>query len=171
MKKIIFLFTILLILLNLSCVNTCKLEQDGIDRFTKQRTVVTNKFFIEKKGTKGLAFDVFKDDDGIRLYLTRYSFEVSSISEGARVMFLLDNNEVLTLKAQKSNISTGYKNYQQLKTWLKLTLQDIDKLKKHKVIAYRIYLNDGYVEEDVYGLYQQGLMKLLSCYTSSSSIQ
>lgn len=83
--------------------------------------------------------------------------KVFSISEGSDLMFKLDNNEIVTVKALTTEItctgcgaigfngSTG----QGIQISYLLSSDQLKLLKEHKVVKVRVYTTDGYLEDEI----------------------
>ncbi len=144
-----------------------KIAENRIDDFTKHHVIRTDWEALSREGGFYTHIRVSSIDHIIFFDLKwLHDNEIGAINEGARIMFKMTNDSIVTLHTLEGVVScrgcgavgfagsTGY-GYQ-----LSCSMggQELSMLSKLPVKKMRIYLPDGYVEYDIKEKFSQVLM-------------
>lgn len=174
------LFIIILSLTNLSAQN-CKYKINEIDKFTGQYTKLTkSEKVISTFYTVG-DFSVQKVDTSFYFIfdyvLSSYSnFDPFNISQNQKLIFLLENGEVINLFSADNIVGTKKTVigvppvYECFLTSVSYPIfkSDLDKLFKSRVKSIRFYRNEAngkevYIDNDIKKKNQDDIQELIKC--------
>jgi hypothetical protein len=179
------------ILLSLTLASTlsfgqnCKYEKNEIDKFTKKKVVITkSEKVFATLNTSGF-YTVKQDGDNYYIefdYLVQTSFSGTSraatniaVKEKDQLMFLLENDEVVTLESSstvqtqmKPNMQSGLVNWELNDVAYPITKEQLTILQSAKTKTLRIYRTIGY---DAQNLGQQEFMDVDIKKASQDDIQ
>ncbi len=140
MKKSLLTICLLTIISSYTNGQNCKYEKNEVDQFTGKMTKLTKKKkLIETFNSEG--FVTLQKVDTVNTLLLSYrtSFSKNAIAEeGAELSFILDNNEIITLKKNNGNYP--------------ITFGQLLKLNKFKTNTIRYYFTENggsYKSEDI----------------------
>ncbi len=144
-----------------SYAQNCKYEKNEIDKFTKKKVVVTkSEKVFAALNTSGF-YTVKQDGENYYIefdYLVQTSFSGTSnaeknivIKQNDQLMFLLENDEVVTLKASKTiqtqmkpNMTTQLVNWELNDVSYPVTKEQLSTLQSAKTKTLRIYRTIGF---------------------------
>ena len=170
----------------------CKYEKNEIDKFTKKKVVITKseKVFYTLN-TSGF-YTVKQDGENYYIefdYLVQTSFSGTSnaeknisIKQNDQLMFLLENDEVVTLVSSntvqtqmKPNMASQLVNWELNDVTYPITLEQLKTLQSAKTKTLRIYRTIGYdaqnigqqdyMDVDIKKGSQDDIQKLIKCIT------
>lgn len=144
MKKNICL--ILLLTSSLFYSQDCKYQRNEVDQFTKNKVVETKfEWLAEQTGYSLLKVDSVKF---LKLYVE--SFKVFSIKDGAKLMFLTDKEEPITIVFPKYDISKrGTSSEFYISETITLSDEDFKRFQNEKITKVRYYTTEGYIEKNI----------------------
>jgi hypothetical protein len=155
MKKNFYLF--FLILITISSFGQ-KIEENKIDEFTKTSIKRTSweTLNMTMSYTAYFRISLIENIEYFDLKLM-IPYKSVSISEGQNIMFMLENNEILTLKNLKTAYSCtgcGARGFSGsaapgVSISYLINTDQIKLLKANKIKKIRIYTNDGYIENEL----------------------
>lgn len=166
------ILTAITILCFTASAQNCKYEKNEIDKFTKKKVIVTkSEKIFATLNTSGF-YTVKQDGDSYNIefdYLVQTSFSGTSnadknitIKQGDQLMFLLDNDEVVTLSSSKTvqtemkpNMATQLINWELNDVSYQVTKEQLSTLQSAKTTTLRIYRTIGF---DGQNLGQQDFM-------------
>ena len=168
----------------------CKYEKNEIDKFTKKKVVVTkSEKVFTSLNTSGF-YTVKQEDENFFIefdYLVQTSFSGTSkaetnitIKEKDQLMFLLENDEVITLVSSstvqtqmKPNMASQLVNWELNDVVYPITLEQLKTLQSAKTKTLRIYRTIGYdaqnfgqqdyMDVDIKKASQDDIQKLINC--------
>ncbi len=154
MKKSLLL---LILFITSTAAFTQKLVEDSVDDFTNKNVKITSWERLTFNHCGNNHFRFSKIDDLKLLELKMMIGKVFSIDEDAKLMFKLDNDQILTLYNSRFVVSelgagaTGLSGCEApgIQTTYLAKGDDLSLLAKHKVVKVRIYTNDGYSESEI----------------------
>jgi hypothetical protein len=168
-----------------SYAQNCKYEKNEIDKFTKKKVVITKseKVFYTLN-TSGF-YTVKQDGENYYIefdYLVQTSFSGTSnaeknisIKQNDQLMFLLENDEVVTLVSSntvqtqmKPNMASQLVNWELNDVSYPITLEQLKSLQSAKTKTLRIYRTIGY---DAQNIGQQDYMDVEIKKASQDDIQ
>jgi hypothetical protein len=168
-----------------SYAQNCKYEKNEIDKFTKKKVVITKseKVFYTLN-TSGF-YTVKQDGENYYIefdYLVQTSFSGTSnaeknisIKQNDQLMFLLENDEVVTLVSSntvqtqmKPNMASQLVNWELNDVSYPITLEQLKTLQSAKTKTLRIYRTIGY---DAQNIGQQDYMDVEIKKASQDDIQ
>lgn len=144
----------------------CKYEKNEIDKFTKKKVVVTkSEKVFTSLNTSGF-YTVKQEDENFFIefdYLVQTSFSGTSkaetnitIKEKDQLMFLLENDEVITLVSSstvqtqmKPNMASQLVNWELNDVAYPITLDQLKTLQSAKTKTLRIYRTIGYDAQNI----------------------
>lgn len=144
----------------------CKYEKNEIDKFTKKKVVVTkSEKVFTSLNTSGF-YTVKQEDENFFIefdYLVQTSFSGTSkaetnitIKEKDQLMFLLENDEVITLVSSstvqtqmKPNMASQLVNWELNDVAYPITLDQLKTLQSSKTKTLRIYRTIGYDAQNI----------------------
>jgi hypothetical protein len=144
----------------------CKYEKNEIDKFTKKKVVVTkSEKVFTSLNTSGF-YTVKQEDENFFIefdYLVQTSFSGTSkaetniaIKEKDQLMFLLENDEVITLVSSstvqtqmKPNMASQLVNWELNDVTYPITLDQLKTLQSAKTKTLRIYRTIGYDAQNI----------------------
>ena len=144
----------------------CKYEKNEIDKFTKKKVVVTkSEKVFTSLNTSGF-YTVKQEDENFFIefdYLVQTSFSGTSkaetnitIKEKDQLMFLLENDEVITLVSSstvqtqmKPNMASQLVNCELNDVAYPITLDQLKTLQSSKTKTLRIYRTIGYDAQNI----------------------
>ena len=184
------------ILLSLTLASTlsfgqnCKYEKNEIDKFTKKKVVVTkSEKVFATLNTSGF-YTVKQDGDNYYIefdYLVQTSFSGTSnaekniaIKQNDELLFLLENDDVVTLKSSKTvqtqmkpNMATQLVNWELNDVSYPITKEQLSTLQSAKTKTLRIYRTIGFdgqnigqqdfMDVDIKKGNQDDIQKLIQC--------
>lgn len=184
------------ILLSLTLASTlsfgqnCKYEKNEIDKFTKKKVVVTkSEKVFATLNTSGF-YTVKQDGDNYYIefdYLVQTSFSGTSnaekniaIKQHDELLFLLENDDVVTLKSSKTvqtqmkpNMATQLVNWELNDVSYPVTKEQLSTLQSAKTKTLRIYRTIGFdgqnigqqdfMDVDIKKGNQDDIQKLIQC--------
>ena len=163
---------VLVILLLLSCFSAAsqKLAKDEVDEFTGHHIIETEWVNFQTTFSSYSYIRLKKIDSIIYLNFKTGTRGITSIKEGAELMFKLLNNDVVKLSNEEftiSSIGAGSTGLNWSKTpgvslYFKISMEDLDRLKQNVVVKTRLYTTDGYVEGKVKEKRYKNFSKLIS---------
>lgn len=153
MKK----YVLLLILSILMCdfVYAQKLEKNGTDKFTKKELKETSRETLCKKAVVGKGANMVlvrcqKVEETISLIFDLGTTEIENYGAEDGLTLLLDNNEVVNVKADKVGQSAVFEPVKVMgpgtclfNITKSLGLEEIEKLSTHSIVAARINYEGG----------------------------
>lgn len=91
--------------------------------------------------------------------------DIVKYTEDDGIMFLLDNDETVTLKTSYTGIGgdADFKGYAFSTSFL-LNDEIVEKLKNHKIVSVRINYMGGHYDKDLKGKKQELIMKSLKLF-------
>lgn len=144
----------------------CKYEKNEFDKFTKKKVVVTkSEKVFTSLNTSGF-YTVKQEDENFFIefdYLVQTSFSGTSkaetniaIKEKDQLMFLLENDEVITLVSSstvqtqmKPNMASQLVNWELNDVTYPITLDQLKTLQSAKTKTLRIYRTIGYDAQNI----------------------
>jgi hypothetical protein len=126
-----------------------KLTENQIDKFTKQKRLQTSEVLLKGKLTEGMYIRFRSVDSSLFATLIGYGVGVGVIGEKDQAIFLLDNDETVTI------YSTGIQSYDvgqygsSYRHQYSISLNDLKILSQHNVKSVRKYTSKGYGDIDV----------------------
>ena len=144
----------------------CKYEKNEIDKFTKKKVVVTkSEKVFTSLNTSGF-YTVKQEDENFFIefdYLVQTSFSGTSkaetnitIKEKDQLMYLLENDEVITLVSSstvqtqmKPNMASQLVNWELNDVAYPITLDQLKTLQSSKTKTLRIYRTIGYDAQNI----------------------
>jgi hypothetical protein len=150
----------------LSFGQNCKFEKNEIDKFTKKKVVVTkSEKVFATLNTSGF-YTVKQDGDNYYIefdYLVQTSFSGTSnaekniaIKQNDQLMFLLENDEVVTLTSAKTvqtqmkpNMATQLVNWELNDVSYPVTKEQLSTLQSAKTKTLRIYRTIGFDGQNI----------------------
>ena len=168
----------------------CKYEKNEIDKFTKKKVIITKseKVFYTLN-TSGF-YTVKQDGENYYVefdYLVQTSFSGTStaeknisIKQNDQLMFLLENDEIVTLVSSntvqtqmKPNMTSQLVNWELNDVSYPITLEQLKTLQSAKTKTLRIYRTIGYdaqnigqqdyMDVDIKKASQDDIQKLINC--------
>jgi hypothetical protein len=144
-----------------SYAQNCKYEKNEIDKFTKKKVVITKSEKVFGTVNTSGFYSVKQDGDNYYIefdYLVQTSFSGTSrvatniaVKEKDQLMFLLENDEVVTLESSstvqtqmKSNMASGLVNWELNDVMYPITKEQLTVLQSAKTKTLRIYRTIGY---------------------------
>jgi len=187
--KNIFLAALCMLSFNAFSQN-CKYEKNEIDKFTKKKVVITKseKVFYTLN-TSGF-YTVKQDGENYYIefdYLVQTSFSGTSnaeknisIKQNDQLMFLLENDEIVTLVSantvqtqMKPNMTSQLVNWELNDVSYPISLEQLKTLQSAKTKTLRIYRTIGYdaqnigqqdyMDVDIKKASQDDIQKLINC--------
>lgn len=168
----------------------CKYEKNEIDKFTKKKVVITkSEKVFATLNTSGF-YTVKQDGDNYYIefdYLVQTSFSGTSnaekniaIKQNDQLMFLLENDEVVTLTSSKTvqtqmkpNMATQLVNWELNDVSYPITKEQLSTLLSSKTKTLRIYRTIGFdgqnigqqdfMDVDIKKGNQDDMQKLIQC--------
>ena len=160
------------ILLSLTLASTisfgqnCNYEKNEIDKFTKKKVVETKREKLFGTLNSSGFYTVKQEGDNFYLefdYLVQSSFSGASrvatniaVKEKDQLMFLLENDEVVTLESSstvqsqmKPNLSSGLVNWELNDVKYPITLEQLKTLQSAKTTTLRIYRTIGFDAQNI----------------------
>ena len=146
------------------------ITKKGIDKFTKAEIIETSQvsLYSETYGT-GWVYKLelfFRRTDGAFSMPARILMkDIVKYTEDDGIMFLLDNDETVTLKTLYTGVGgeAEFKGYVFSTSFL-LTDDNVEMLKNHKVVAVRINYMGGHYDKDLKGKKQELIMRSLKLF-------
>jgi hypothetical protein len=158
MRKITFLCLILTSTFIYS--QDCKYARNEVDEFTKNKVVETKSEWL----APNVGYSLKKINDSKFLRLEINLFTVFSIRDGAKLMFLTDHDEPITMLFPKYEISrVGSASNFYIVEYLELTADLIERFKNEKINKIRFYTTDGYSDRDIKEKRDKKFKELLKC--------
>lgn len=159
MKKL--LFFVLFVFCTIT-VSAQKITKNEVDKFTKSQVVETSMeslYSVNLLGTgycNKFEFCIRKTDTIYTMPANILMKEIVKYTENDGVTFLLDNDDVVSLKTNFTGIGgeSWAKGYW-FRTSFILSESDVNKLKEHKVTAIRINYLDGHYDKELKGKKQE----------------
>lgn len=173
-----------------SYAQNCKYEKNEIDKFTKKKVVITkSEKVFATLNTSGF-YTVKQDGDNFYIefdYLVQTSFSGTSnaekniaVKQNDQLMFLLDNDEVVTLASAKTvqtqmkpNMATQLVNWELNDVSYPVTKEQLNTLQSAKTKTLRIYRTIGFdgqnigqqdfMDVDIKKGNQDDIQKLIQC--------
>jgi len=170
MKKITFLILILSIFISINSFGQ-KLKENKTDEFTNNSVKRTSWEMINSNMQFTAYIRISKINESHYFDLKMMmNGSVFSISEGQKLMFKLSNGEVINLENLKYAVTctgcgaTGLmgSDAQGIQVSYPISVENIEKLKEISIEKFRIYTNDGYVENDMKSKNDKKIKKCLS---------
>ena len=168
MKKVLVILLVSIAM----CANAqdCKISVDEVDKFTGVHRVETKMQTVFKEAFKD-AIQVYaiKNDSSYYIAFHLVENEIFSFTEGSELWLLLDNKEVIKLKAIKDGIAQPYTIVGTTYTmWectikYKLSNNDVASLVSHNPNSLRFFLIDGYIDRDIKGKYLSAIKNVVNC--------
>jgi len=154
MKKATLLAVLLIA--SASLFAQCKYNTNEIDKFTKDTVKITKRStLIYALNDRGNVFFI-KQNSLKYLHLQYFSGGIKSlvIQENAELMFILEDETVLTLKAMNStygdvNLNSIGGDNSGVKANYTLSKEDLNLLQTKKIKSVRLYLNDTHKDYNV----------------------
>jgi hypothetical protein len=160
------------ILLSLTLASTisfgqnCNYEKNEIDKFTKKKVVETKREKLFGTLNSSGFYTVKQEGDNFYIefdYLVQSSFSGASrvatniaVKEKDQLMFLLENDEVVTLESSstvqsqmKPNLSSGLVNWELNDVKYPITLEQLKTLQSAKTTTLRIYRTIGFDAQNI----------------------
>ncbi len=154
------LFAVAFLSLNTFAQN-CKYEKNEVDKFTNKKVVITKQEKVFSTVNTTGFYTVRQDGDSYYIefdYLVQTSFSGTSnaekniaIKQNDQLMFLLDNDEVVTLSSSKTvqtqmkpNMATQLINWELNDVSYPVTKEQLSTLQSKKTKTLRIYRTIGY---------------------------
>ncbi len=139
----------------------CKYEKNEVDKFTNKKVVITKQEKVFSTVNTTGFYTVRQDGDSYYIefdYLVQTSFSGTSnaekniaIKQNDQLMFLLDNDEVVTLSSSKTvqtqmkpNMATQLINWELNDVSYPVTKEQLSTLQSKKTKTLRIYRTIGY---------------------------
>lgn len=145
----------------------CKYQRNEVDPFTKREVVQTK--WERLFSNLGTAVNVYGARVDSFHYLTvgLNMLDVFSVDEDAKLMFILDNDSVVTLKALEWVVA-DYSTTGSITTWygsVDYYVPDslLILLTSHTVKKLRLYMTDGYFEKEVTESNAAAIKDVLPC--------
>lgn len=187
--KDVFLTIIAAISIN-SYAQNCKYEKNEIDKFTKKKIVITKSEKVFGTVNTSGFYTVKQDGDNYYIefdYLVQTSFSGTSnaekniaIKQNDQLMFLLENDEVVTLTSSKTvqtqmkpNMATQLVNWELNDVSYPITNEQLSTLLSAKTQTLRIYRTIGFdgqnpgqqdfMDVDIKKGNQDDIQKLIQC--------
>ena len=150
-----------------------KIKKKEIDKFTgveivetSHETLYTVQIIIAANVTNMFSFKIRRVNGEYCMPASIVMNSVVKYQEDDGVQFLLDNNEVVTLKTNYTGI--GAKRYENMgylfSTSFNLSNDDVEKLKNNKVQTIRITYLGGHYDRDLKGKKQELISKSLRLF-------
>lgn len=162
MRKLVF---VLLFLPVFSIAQNCKYERNDIDKFTKQKVIITESVIMWKNpmGGNSLSFKS-KNIDDIYLLEMRYSMSnVFAIEKDSKLYFLTTNDENIEVLAIESKVSDSYSTTSFCIVNYAISEEIRVKLSIEQIKSIRFYTTDGYIEHDIRSKKQTILNNIMNC--------
>ncbi len=160
------------ILLSLTLASTisygqnCNFEKNEVDKFTKKKVVETKREKLFGTLNSSGFYTVKQEGDNFYIefdYLVQSSFSGASrvatniaVKEKDQLMFLLENDEVVTLESSstvqsqmKPNLSSGLVNWELNDVKYPVTLEQLKTLQSAKTTTLRIYRTIGFDAQNI----------------------
>jgi hypothetical protein len=160
------------ILLSLTLASTisfgqnCNYEKNEVDKFTKKKVVETKREKLFGTLNSSGFYTVKQEGDNFYIefdYLVQSSFSGASrvatniaVKEKDQLMFLLENDEVVTLESSstvqsqmKPNLSSGLVNWELNDVKYPVTLEQLKTLQSAKTTTLRIYRTIGFDAQNI----------------------
>lgn len=136
-----------------------KIAEDKVDEFTK-RSIKRTSWEILNQDFKFSAFFRISEVENIQTFDLKLSIgtgEVFSIDEGQKIMFILDNEEVISLHNLRYKVTCtgcGARGFagsraQGIQVSYLLKPEVFEKLLNNQILKVRIYTSKSYVESDI----------------------
>ena len=168
MKKIIVLLTLAMLSTSTYAQKIMKKE---IDKFTKAEVVETSletMYSVNLLGTgwcNKFEFSIRRTDGLYTMLANILMHKVVKYTENDGVIFLLDNDDAITLKTNFTGIGgKAFGKGYWFETSFTLSDDDIEKLKNHKVTAIRINYIDGHYDREIKRNKQELIAKSLKLF-------
>lgn len=152
--KTILLFTSLLIA-SLHCFSQ-KINKIEVDKFTKEIVVETKgSFLIKKNGFAnikiGLEMYIQANGGALNMPAAIYLPTSFKFDENSGLMFLLDNDETISLPSAYTGIATPGQGFApaSFSTCFPITKENAEKLMDHDIISVRIKYMGGHEDVDL----------------------
>ncbi len=160
MKKVSGKLKVVFLMLIMVVSNTAfsqKIAEDYVDEFTKDKIIRTSWEKAISKSDIGAYIRFERKNDTLRFNFKFMLLSVFSMPPGENLMIMLDNTEVIKLTNTDYHVScigcgaTGFAGSKLpgLDLLWNVDKEFVGKLKNHKIKKIRIYLRDGYMEEEV----------------------
>jgi hypothetical protein len=174
----------------LSFAQNCKYEKNEVDKFTKKKVVETKREKLFGTVNTSGFYTVKQEGDKFFIefdYLVQTSFSGTSraatniaVKEKDQLMFLLENDEVVTLESSstvqsqmKPNMASGLVNWELNDVKYPVTLEQLKTLQSAKTKTLRIYRTIGYdaqnigqqenMDVDIKKASQDDMQKMIQC--------
>ncbi|MGG5506759.1 MULTISPECIES: hypothetical protein [unclassified Myroides] len=151
----------------------CKYQRNEVDNFTKKTIIETKREIFTTSGMGlgfGTAYSLFKSDDNkfIRFYFSTTD-KPFAIKEGDNIMIKFSDDDVMSLKFSKSDISNS-SYISQIKTstysldaLISITESDIRIFESKIITDIRVYTTDGYIDGEVNAKRAKKFQSILKC--------
>lgn len=157
MKKISLILVLSLVSL---CVFSQKLEENKVDEFTKHSVKRTSWEHLVQNMKMNANVRVSKIDANSLFFEFKYfgsTVSIFSVKKGNNIMLKLDNDSIVTLQTIDDQISEkgagaigfGGSGAYGISLTCSVDKKSFEILSNHKVVKFRFYTNDGYIEEEV----------------------
>jgi len=141
-------------LFSLTAFSQCKYEKNEVDSFTGNKTIITQAKGLKFGLLDGAAIKLARMNDSKKLlwfYFT--TSDIFSVRSGDKLMFKLDNDEVVTL-SNLSRVTADYIITSGITSWsakmtYELSPRVISLLSTHDIQSFRLYTSKGYLENDI----------------------
>ena len=168
MKKI--LFSLLLAVITVG-VNAQKIKYKEVDKFTKQMKAETSTEtlysvnFMASGYIYQFEFCIKKVEDTYAMPANILLRDIEKYDEDSGVVFLLDNNETITLKTMFTGIgATSFAKGYYFSTCFNLPNDVVKKLKNHKITDVRILYMGGHYDREIKKNKQDLVMRMLKLF-------
>lgn len=126
----------------------CSYTTNEVDKFTKSSIMATKPRIL----SKGFSYYLKKINASKYLMFTYSSFSIHSIDKGAQLMFLMNDESIITLTVDDGE-TADYTTSEYITVWsstVYISLPDIryNELLNKRVKTVRYYTSEGYVERE-----------------------
>ena len=124
----------------------CKYQRNEVDEFTKNKIIETKFEWLGEQ--TGYTLKKINNTQILAMYLE--SFNVFSIKDGAKIMFLTEKEDPITLIFPKYEISKRGKSSEfYISENIILSNKEYERLQNETISKVRFYTTDGYIEKNV----------------------
>jgi hypothetical protein len=149
-----FLLIISMILITNASLNAQSIKKNEVDKFTGLRIIETSSKTLYSQNrtmtgyTHKFDFAIRKVNDTYAIVANILMDDIVKYTEDDGVIFLLENNEKVSLKTRYTGIGTdSFANGYYFSTVFRLTEEDVALLKKYKITDVRVTYFGGHYDK------------------------